>query len=90
MTRGAEGLLQRLVHPLRLAVRLRMEGRGEIQVGSHRTKQGLPELAGEAGVAIADQGLWEAMVPNYVIKEERRNFFRRGFLRGWDEMGHLR
>ena len=67
-----------------------MEGRGEIQVGSHRTKQGLPELAGEAGVAIADQGLWEAMVPKYIIKEERRNFFRFGFLRGWDEMGHLR
>ena len=46
-------------------------------------------MGGEDRVSVADQGLWQAMNPDNVLDEQRRDVLRRhGFCRG-NEMRHL-
>ena len=58
-----------LVHRLRLAIRLRMEGRAETQLDARLTEEVPPHPTSENRVAVADDGLRKSVEPNNVVEE---------------------
>ena len=66
----AQVLLQHRVEPLRLAIRLRVERRGPVGSNSTELEQPRPEVGGEDGIPIADQGFRQAVNPDHVLQEQ--------------------
>ena len=62
-----------------------MEGGRPIGSESQKLDESSPKVGGEDRVSVADQGFWQAMNPNDVLDEERRDVWRRHGFRGWDE-----
>jgi len=65
---AAERHLHFLIHPLRLAVGLGMETRGQACGGPDEAAELLPEYRGELGTLIRDHIRWEAVKPKHVLQ----------------------
>ena len=82
-------LLEDGVEPFCLAICLGMEGGRSVGSDAQKFEESSPEVGGEDRVSVADQGFGEAMNPDDVLDEERRDVWRRHGLGGGNEMRHL-
>ena len=82
-------LLEDGVEPFCLAICLGMEGGRSVGSDSQKFEESSPKVGGEDRVSVADQGFWQAMKPDDVLNEERRDVLRRHGFCGWNEVRHL-
>ena len=61
MNKAPEKCFEALVHPLRLAIGLRVIGRAHAELSTYQMEQLLPEMAGEDAVAVGDDVGWHAV-----------------------------
>ena len=66
-----------------------MESGRSVGSDSQKFDESSPEVGGEDRVSVADQGFWQAMNPDDVLHEERRDGLRRHGFCGWNEMRHF-
>ena len=77
------------VGDLRLAVRLRMEGRAAQELDASQLKQFLPKVFGEDRVTIAHDGARKAMEPDDIVKERPGHGLRGVGMAQGHEVSHL-
>ena len=82
-------LLEDGVEPFCLAICLGVEGGRPVGSDSQKLEEPSPKVGGEDWVSVADQGFWQAMKPDDVLDEERRDVLRRHVFRGGNEVRHL-
>ena len=76
-------LLQHRVHPLRLAIRLGVEGGRAVGTNPQEFQKSAPKVLCEHRIAITDQRIWQAMKPDDLVDEQGSHVRRRhGFCRG--------
>ena len=85
----AEAFLESAVGAFRLAVGLRMVSRGHGELGSEARPEVSPEVSREARVAVAEDGVGDAVVTNNLAKKEPGEFGRRDRGGGGDVVNHL-
>ena len=66
-----------------------MEGGRPVGTDSHKFDESSPEVGGEDRVSVADHGFGQAMKPDDVLDEERRDVLRRHGFCGGNEARHL-
>ena len=70
INKAPEKCFEALVHPLRLAIGLRVVGRAHAELSTCQAKQLLPEMAGEDAIAVGDDVGWHAMQAVNMVKED--------------------
>ena len=66
-----------------------MEGGRPVGTDSQKLDESSPEVGGEDRVSVADHSFRQAMKPDDVLDEERRDVWRRHGLGGGNKMRHL-
>ena len=72
-----------------MAVCLGMKSGRPVGSDSQKLDESSSEVGGGDRVFVADQGFWQAMNPDDVLDEERRDVLRRHGFRGLNEMRHF-
>ena len=85
----SQALLEDGVEPFCSAICLGMEGGRLVGSDSQKFEESSLEVGGEDRVSVADQGFGQAMKPDDVLDEERRDLLRRHGFRGGNEVRHF-
>ena len=82
-------LLEDGVEPFCLAICLGMESGRPVGTDSQKLDESSPEVGVEDRVSVADHSFGQAMKPDDVLDEKRRDVWRRHGFCGWNEVRHL-
>ena len=78
-------LLQHRIQPLRLAIRLGVEGGRAVGTNSQKFQETALEVRSEHRIPVTDQGIWQSVGPDNMLDEEGGHAKRRhGFCRGYE------
>ena len=83
-------LLENRIQALRLPVRLRVKSRGAVGPYTEQLQQPAPKVAGEEGIAVADEAAGQPMQAHDLLHEQRCDLRSRHGLGGRNEVGLLR